>query len=118
TPRTAAAALAAGVSAGAFGLYDDLVGGRPEHRAKGFHGHLAALRQGRVTSGMTKLLGIGAASLAASALLPRRPGPPGGSVVPTLLGAGGSAAAAHLSSLLGRRPGRALKAPALGGTRP
>ena len=116
TPRTAAAALAAGVGAGAFGLYDDLVGGRPEHRAKGFHGHLAALRQGRVTSGMTKLLGIGAASLAASALLPRRPGSPGGSVVQTLLGAGVIAGAANLFNLLDLRPGRALKVAALVGT--
>src|SRR5690606_11714029 len=114
SPATAAATLAAGLGAGGFGLYDDLVGMRPEHRAKGFHGHLAALRRGRVTSGVTKILGIGAASLAASVLLPR---PARGSadwsrrrsLAHTLVGAGVIAGAANLFNLLDLRPGRALK---------
>jgi UDP-N-acetylmuramyl pentapeptide phosphotransferase/UDP-N-acetylglucosamine-1-phosphate transferase len=108
----AAAALAAGLGAGAVGLYDDLVGGRPEHAAKGFQGHLTALRQGRVTSGLVKVAGIGAASLAAAALLSReparRPGP--GGVLHTLLGAGVIAGTANLVNLLDLRPGRAAKA--------
>lgn len=121
SPATAAATLAAGLGAGGFGLYDDLVGMRPEHRAKGFHGHLAALRRGRVTSGVTKILGIGAASLAASVLLPR---PARGSadwsrrrsLAHTLVGAGVIAGAANLFNLLDLRPGRALKVAVLVGT--
>src|SRR5438552_5335858 len=100
----AGATLVAGLGAGAVGLYDDLVGGRPEHQAKGFRGHLSALREGRVTSGLAKIVGVGAAGLAAAALLPRRRG-----VVDVLLGAGVIAGTANLVNLLDLRPGRALK---------
>jgi hypothetical protein len=131
---SAAAVLAAGLGSGAVGLYDDLVGGRAEHRAKGFHGHLAALRRGRVTSGVAKLAGIGAAGLAAAALLPpprpasaaasafpptasrswtrratRRAGRSKNSMLDIVVGAGVIAGAANLLNLLDLRPGRALK---------
>lgn len=113
----AGAALAAGLGAGGVGLYDDLVGARPEHRAKGFHGHLAALRQGRVTSGVVKIVGVGAAGLLAAALL--EPGRPAGSrwrrTVRVALGAGVVAGAANLLNLLDLRPGRALKVGVLTG---
>ncbi|OLE23357.1 MAG: hypothetical protein AUG44_22470 [Actinobacteria bacterium 13_1_20CM_3_71_11] len=105
TSREAGAALVAGLGAGAVGWYDDLVGGQPRHQAKGLRGHLGALREGRVTSGLAKIAGVGAAALAASALLPRRRG-----VLDTLLGAGLIAGTANLVNLLDLRPGRALKA--------
>ncbi|ALO07405.1 hypothetical protein AQF52_1809 [Streptomyces venezuelae] len=57
------------LAAAACGAYDDVKG---DHR-RGFRAHLAALRDGEVTSGAVKLLGIGAASLAAGALLKERP---------------------------------------------
>ena len=120
-PAAAGAALVAGLGAGGVGLYDDLVGQHPHQRmAKGFHGHLAALRRGRVTSGVVKLVGAAAAGLAAAALLAagrRRPGRahPGAPAGNVLLGAGVIAGAANLVNLLDLRPGRALKAGLLAG---
>jgi UDP-N-acetylmuramyl pentapeptide phosphotransferase/UDP-N-acetylglucosamine-1-phosphate transferase len=110
-PAVAAAVVAAGAASGAVGLYDDLVGNRPEQKAKGFAGHLGALREGRVTSGLVKIAGVGTAALAASALLSRER--PGRGVVDVLLGAGVIAGTANLVNLLDLRPGRALKAGAL-----
>lgn len=142
----AAAALTAGLGAGAFGLYDDVIGQRPDQKsAKGFRGHLGALRHGRVTSGLVKIVGVGAVGLAASALLAagseRRAGsdrlaagsdpfPAAGGItrsrprrrrplsrnIDVLLGAGVIAGTANLMNLLDLRPGRALKAGVLLGT--
>jgi UDP-N-acetylmuramyl pentapeptide phosphotransferase/UDP-N-acetylglucosamine-1-phosphate transferase len=115
-----AATLVAGLGSGAVGLYDDIVGARPDQKAaKGFAGHLAALREGRVTAGLVKIVGVGAAGLGAAALLaadrrvaahPRRQryGPVGRGV-DVLLGAGVVAGTANLVNLLDLRPGRALK---------
>ncbi|BFU43866.1 hypothetical protein [Krasilnikovia sp. MM14-A1004] len=124
SPAVAGAALIAGATCGAVGGYDDVVGARPEQKsAKGFAGHLAALRDGRVTSGVVKIVGVGAAGLAAAALLssdprvrahPRRAG--AGALrrgADVLLGAGVIAGTANLINLLDLRPGRALKAGAL-----
>jgi UDP-N-acetylmuramyl pentapeptide phosphotransferase/UDP-N-acetylglucosamine-1-phosphate transferase len=116
---TAAAALTAGLGSGAVGWYDDIVGARPEHSAKGFRGHLRALREGWVTSGLVKIVGVGGAALAASALLGadqrRRAGhrpraAVTGRALDVLLGAGVIAGTANLVNLLDLRPGRALKA--------
>ncbi|AGL19323.1 hypothetical protein [Actinoplanes sp. N902-109] len=106
-----AAVLVAGTASGAVGFYDDIVGNRPEQKtAKGFRGHLAALRAGRVTSGLVKIAGVGTAGLVASALLRRHRS---GSV---LLGAGVIAGSANLLNLLDLRPGRAIKAATVIGT--
>jgi len=120
-PAATAAVVTAGATAGAVGFYDDIVGNRPEQKAaKGFAGHLGALREGRVTSGLVKIAGVGAAGVAGAALLaadPRvrahRGRRRGGAVRRTtdvLLGAGVIAGTANLLNLLDLRPGRALKA--------
>jgi UDP-N-acetylmuramyl pentapeptide phosphotransferase/UDP-N-acetylglucosamine-1-phosphate transferase len=71
--RATAAVVTAGLVSGAVGFYDDIAGNRPEQKAaKGFAGHLGALREGRVTSGLVKIAGVGAAGLAASALVGSR----------------------------------------------
>jgi len=117
TGRAATAAIVAGLGSGAVGFYDDVVGVRPEHKAKGFRGHLGVFREGRVTSGFVKIVGVGAAGLAASALLTRSRGR--GvvtTVVDAALGAGVIAGTANLFNLLDLRPGRALKAGVIAGT--
>ncbi|MEV7231647.1 hypothetical protein [Polymorphospora sp. NPDC051019] len=119
-PASGAAAAVAGLASGAVGLYDDVVGARPDQKtAKGFAGHLSALRDGRVTSGLVKIAGVGAAGLAAATLLAADPAVRGhrhrrgqrraGRVVDVLLGAGVVAGTANLVNLLDLRPGRALK---------
>jgi UDP-N-acetylmuramyl pentapeptide phosphotransferase/UDP-N-acetylglucosamine-1-phosphate transferase len=105
-PRSAlgrATALAA-LGAGVVGAYDDVVGARPGQRAdKGFRGHLAALRSGRVSAGAVKVAGVGVTGLLAARLLSPRP-------ADLLVTAGLVAGAANLVNLLDLRPGRALKA--------
>jgi UDP-N-acetylmuramyl pentapeptide phosphotransferase/UDP-N-acetylglucosamine-1-phosphate transferase len=107
-----AAALVAGGGAGAVGWYDDIVGTRPDQKAKGFRGHLTALRDGHVTSGMVKIAGVGAAGLAAAALAEAadpRPRGPLRAALNVVLGGGVIAGTANLLNLLDLRPGRALK---------
>lgn len=109
-PRMAAAVAVAGLGAGAVGLYDDIAGARPEQRAaKGFHGHLAALRQGQITAGLVKILGVGAAGLAAAMIMTSTSGRRR-TAVDVVLDAGVIAGSANLVNLLDLRPGRALKA--------
>ncbi|GAB3836838.1 hypothetical protein [Kribbella italica] len=104
--RVKAAALLAGSVSGAVGAYDDLAGAT---ETKGFRGHLSALKRGEVTSGAVKILGVGAAGLAAAALLPR--GTKGvGAVVEIVADGALIAGTANLANLLDLRPGRALKA--------
>ncbi len=96
------AAVLAGLGAGAIGAYDDQAGGP---HAKGLRGHLAALRQGEVTSGSVKIGGLLLVGLTAAR------GSRGGD---RLVGAAVVAGAANLLNLLDLRPGRALKAGLVG----
>lgn len=102
-PSSPAAALT--VCCGGLGLYDDLAG---DSHARGLRGHLAALRQRRITTGMVKLVGLVTAG-AVTSLAERRD--PSDVVVDTLLVAG----TANLVNLFDLRPGRALKVVVLTG---
>lgn len=96
--RTRYAAALAVLAAGGCGAYDDLVGADDPRR--GFRAHLGALRDGEVTSGAVKLFGIGAAGLAAGALLKERP-------ADRILAGAVIAATAHLVNLTDVRPAAA-----------
>ncbi|WP_138732764.1 hypothetical protein [Modestobacter excelsi] len=107
-----AAAAVVGSVAGVVGGYDDLAGARPEQAGdKGLAGHLAALRQGRVSAGAVKVAGIGAAGVVAAVLTRRGGGLP--AVVDGVLTTGLVAGTANLLNLLDLRPGRAGKAAVL-----
>ncbi|MEU9594821.1 hypothetical protein AB0D84_34565 [Streptomyces sp. NPDC048193] len=93
-PAAGFAVLAAGVC----GAYDDVAGARDPRR--GFRAHLAALRDGEVTSGAVKLFGICGAGLVAGAVMKERP-------LDKVLAGVVIAGAAHLVNLVDVRPGRA-----------
>lgn len=110
SPRIGLAATAlSAVSAGA-GYFDDMDQGRHDgdHTAKGLGGHLGALREGHISSGLIKLGSIGAASAVAATVLPHRRGMLGCAdwVAGTVLLAGGT----NMINLLDLRPVRARKA--------
>ncbi len=102
------AGVVASLGAGAFGALDDLAG---DGASKGLRGHLGAAARGRVTTGLVKIVGIGATGLVAAALADRRRDDVG--ALDTLVGGAVVAGAANLANLLDLRPGRALKVTAL-----
>ena len=103
--RTTAAVLAI-TGAGAVGCYDDLFG---TTQAKGFGGHLRALRSGVVTSGMIKIAGIGAAALAAAMIDRPHTGSRVARGIDVLVNTALTAGTANLINLFDLRPGRAAK---------
>jgi UDP-N-acetylmuramyl pentapeptide phosphotransferase/UDP-N-acetylglucosamine-1-phosphate transferase len=82
------------------GLLDDLLATGDDH---GFRGHARAIAQGRVTTGMVKLVAGAALALVIAAV----PGPESGGRL--LVDAVLIALAANLANLFDRAPGRALK---------
>ncbi|GGM43097.1 hypothetical protein ACFQBY_01115 [Promicromonospora citrea] len=108
--RAPGARAFATAAAGAFGLVDDLTEDTSE-RTKGFRGHLGALRQGRLTTGGLKILGIsGSALLASAAGTPRTARTAFGHLVDIGLNGAIIGGTANLVNLFDLRPGRALKA--------
>ena len=85
---------------GFLGLVDDLAA-HGEHR--GFKGHLGALREGRVTTGLLKLLG----GAAVAVVIVAAPGFKSGRTL--IVDAALIALAANLGNLLDRAPGRTIK---------
>ncbi len=101
--RLRLAAVVAGLGAGAVGRYDDRYDDRYGiGTARGFAGHLDALAGGRVSTGIVKIVGIGAGGLAAGALAGRH-------ALDALLAGAVVAGTANLVNLMDLRPGRALK---------
>src|ERR671914_1407342 len=111
--RMRAAALLAGAGGGLLGAYDDLSG---SGGSRGFKGHLAALARGEVTSGAVKLLGIGAAGLAAAAVAGTGARSKPAAAVDVLINGALVAGGANLLNLFDLRPGRAIKVGLLAGT--
>jgi len=100
-PRTATNAVVLLVVALALlGLLDDLAG---SGEARGFRGHLAALRRGRLTTGGVKLLG--GVTVAVVVVAPFDGRSPGRLVADAAL----VALSANLANLFDRRPGRLAK---------
>lgn len=104
-----ASAIAAGSGAVA-GYVDDHLEDKFPAKGKGFKGHIGALKEGKVTSGLVKIVTVGAGAAVSAALVPSKRTSIPGKVVEysanTLLIAG----TANLLNLLDLRPGRALKA--------
>lgn len=127
TAAGSAPAVVATACGGLAGAVDDLDAGAHDGDApaKGLRGHLTALAQGRVTTGVLKIGVIGAGAVAAGGVLAaeraargRAPDgagsrPTGGLLADAAVSAVAIASWANVHNLLDLRPGRALKASAL-----
>jgi hypothetical protein len=99
------AAAVAGLGACLVGRYDDVAGARQAQRHdKGLRGHAVALREGRLSAGGVKVVGIGAVGLLAAGLAGERREP-----ADVVLDGALVAMSANLLNLFDLRPGRALK---------
>jgi UDP-N-acetylmuramyl pentapeptide phosphotransferase/UDP-N-acetylglucosamine-1-phosphate transferase len=98
-PRAGRTALAVVSGAALVGAYDDRYG---DSHARGLRGHARALREGRVTTGMVKLVSLVAVAAVGSARRHRRP-------VDVALGTVLVAGMTNLVNLFDLRPGRAAK---------
>ncbi|GMA19029.1 hypothetical protein MM440_04365 [Arsenicicoccus piscis] len=99
---TVVAGAAAVTGAAVVGALDDLAGATD---VKGLRGHLGALREGRVTTGSTKIAVLGLTGLVTTLLVDRA----GARLLGTLVGTALVAGSANLVNLFDLRPGRALK---------
>ena len=96
----------------ALGVVDDAYGSAS---ARGFRGHLSALRRGRLTTGGAKLLGISLASFVVALVIAevapwgRGAGSLGGTVARALVAGAAIALTSNFVNLTDLRPGRALK---------
>ena len=98
-----AAVTSAAFVMGVAGLWDDF---KDDERARGFGGHLRALRRGRVTGGVVKMLaGVAAGAIASMYISARGASDIVHAVAVVLL----VALAANLVNLFDRAPGRAAK---------
>ena len=99
TPPPRRRAVVAVTAIGLVGAYDDRYG---DSHARGLAGHLQALRQGRVKTGLVKLVTMGSVAAATSHRQHRKP-------VDAVLGTVLVAGTANLVNLFDVRPGRAAK---------
>ena len=99
-----APAAVAGLGAAACGALDDLVG---DSSSKGLRGHLAAACRREVTTGIVKIVGLGATGLLSARMIDRSRERKG--LMATLVGGAVIAGSANIANLLDLRPGRALK---------
>lgn len=94
-------ALGAALGFGLLGLFDDVAG---VGQSGGFRGHLRAAGEGRITSGVVKLVGGAALGIVAASSIS-----PGAGWAGILRDGASVALAANLANLLDRAPGRVVK---------